>query len=83
MVDDSVSIFWVSVYKISDNWVGILIVYVFIWSHASGLMRLLTADQKQQNVNICEELHQIASSDAPSLSRVITGAPETKQQSSQ
>jgi hypothetical protein len=53
--------------------------------------RILTTDQKQQYVNVCEELRQIASSDATFLSRVITGDeswsycydPETKQQSSQ
>jgi hypothetical protein len=51
----------------------------------------MMADQKQQRVNICKELHQIASDDATFLSRVITGdeswtyghEPETKQQSSQ
>jgi hypothetical protein len=36
-------------------------------------MRFLTADQKQQGVNICEELRLIASNDALFLSRVITG----------
>jgi outer membrane lipoprotein-sorting protein len=54
-------------------------------------MRFLTADQKQQRVNICEELCQIASDDATFLSIVITGDKswiyeydaETKQQSSQ
>jgi hypothetical protein len=53
--------------------------------------RILTAGQKQQCVNICEELCQIASNDATFLSRVIIGDgswiygydPETKQQSSQ
>jgi hypothetical protein len=65
----------------------------FIWSrvHVSGLMRFPTADQKQQRINVCEELRQIASDDAAFLSRVITGDkswiyaydPETKQQSSQ
>jgi hypothetical protein len=63
----------------------------FIWSCVSGLMRFLTADQKQQCVNICEELRQIASKDATFLSRVITDDesrfysydPEIKQQSSQ
>jgi hypothetical protein len=34
---------------------------------------ILTADQKQQRVNICVELHQIASDYATFLSRVITG----------
>jgi hypothetical protein len=54
-------------------------------------MRFLTADQKQQGDNVCEELCQIASDDVTFLSRVITGDeswincydPETKQQSSQ
>jgi hypothetical protein len=63
----------------------------FIWSRVSGLMRFLTADQTQQREKVCEELRQIASDDAISLSRVITGDeswiygydPETKQQSSQ
>jgi hypothetical protein len=53
--------------------------------------KILTADQKEQHVNICEVLRQIASNDATFLSRVITGdqswiygyGPETKQQSSQ
>jgi histone-lysine N-methyltransferase SETMAR len=55
------------------------------------LPRILTADQKQQRVNVCKELHQIASDDASFLSRFITGDeswiysydPETKQQPSQ
>jgi hypothetical protein len=34
--------------------------------------RILTADQKQQRFNVCEELRQI-SDDANVLSRVITG----------
>jgi hypothetical protein len=63
----------------------------FIWSRVSGLMRFLIADQKQQRVNICEELHQIASDNATFLCRVIADDgswiygydPETKQQSSQ
>jgi hypothetical protein len=45
----------------------------FIWSHVSGLMWFLTADQKQQHVNICKELHQITSNHAaffPGLSLV-------------
>jgi hypothetical protein len=54
-------------------------------------MKFLTADQNQQHASIYKELHQIASDDAPFLSRVITGDeswiygydPETKQQSSQ
>jgi len=53
--------------------------------------RILTADQKQQNVNVCTELRQLASDDETFLSRVITGDeswvngydPETKRQSSQ
>jgi len=53
--------------------------------------RILTADQKQQCVNVCTELRQLASNDETFLSRVITGDkswvygydPETKQQSSQ
>jgi hypothetical protein len=47
---------------------------------------ILTADQKQQHVNVCKELHQIAFGNATLLSRVITGDetwiygydPETK-----
>jgi hypothetical protein len=35
-------------------------------------LRFLTANQKQQCVNVCEELRQIASDDAAFLSRVIT-----------
>jgi hypothetical protein len=61
-----------------------------IWTDVT-LPRILTADQKQQCVNICKELHQIASDDATFLSRVITVDeswiygydPETKQQASQ
>jgi len=53
--------------------------------------RILTADQKQQHVNICTELHQLTSNDETFLSRVITGDerwvydydPVAKQQSSQ
>jgi metal-dependent amidase/aminoacylase/carboxypeptidase family protein len=53
--------------------------------------RILTVDQKQQCVNVYEELRQIASDDATFLSRVITGDLswiygydlETKQKSSQ
>jgi len=53
--------------------------------------RMLTADQKQQRVNVCTELRQLASDDETFLSRVITGDesrvygydPETKRQSSQ
>jgi hypothetical protein len=63
----------------------------FIWNQVSGLMHFLTADQKQQYVNFCEDLHQIPSDNATFLSRVITGNgnwiygynPETKQQTSQ
>jgi hypothetical protein len=36
-------------------------------------MRFLTVDQKQQHVNVYEELHQIASNDATFLSSVTTG----------
>ena len=58
---------------------------------AKFVPRILTADQKQQRVNICTELRQLASADEPFLSRVITGDeswvysydPETKQQFSQ
>jgi hypothetical protein len=54
-------------------------------------MQFLTADHKQQRVNVCKELRQIASNDATFLAKVITGDenwiygydPETKQQSSQ
>jgi hypothetical protein len=53
--------------------------------------KILTADQKQQRVNVCKVLQQIASKDATFLSRVITGDEnwiygydsESKQQSSQ
>jgi hypothetical protein len=53
--------------------------------------RILTVDQKQQHVNVCEELHQIASDVVTFFSRVITGDeswiysydPETKQQFSE
>ena len=52
---------------------------------------ILTADHKQQRVNICTELRQLTSDDETFTSRVITGDeswvygynPETKQQSSQ
>ena len=58
---------------------------------AKFVPRILTADQKQQRVNVCTELRQLASDDETFLSRVITGDeswvygydPETKQQSSQ
>jgi hypothetical protein len=63
----------------------------FIWSCVSGLMQFMTADQKQQCVNVYEELRQIASDNETFLSRVITGDeswiygydPETMQQSPQ
>jgi hypothetical protein len=63
----------------------------FIWSPVSGLVRFLTADQKQLRVGIYEGLRHIASDNAAFLSSVITGdeswiysnEPETKQQSSQ
>jgi len=58
---------------------------------AKSVPRILTADQKQQHVNVCTELCQLTSNDAMFLSRVITGDdswvygydPETKRQSSQ
>jgi len=58
---------------------------------AKFVPRILTADQKQQRVNVCIELRQLASDDETFLSRVITGDeswvygydPETKRQSSQ
>jgi len=58
---------------------------------AKFVPRILTADQKQQRVNICTELRQLASDDETFLCRIITGDeswvycydPETKQQSSQ
>jgi hypothetical protein len=40
---------------------------------AKFVPRILTADQEQQHVNVCEEFHQIASDDATFLSKVITG----------
>jgi hypothetical protein len=40
---------------------------------AKFVPRILTADQKQQRVNACEELLQIASEDATFLSTVIAG----------
>jgi hypothetical protein len=40
---------------------------------AKFVPRILTVDQKQQCVNVCKELHQIASDDATFLTRVITG----------
>jgi hypothetical protein len=58
---------------------------------AKFVPRILTADQKQQRIIVCEELRQIVSDDATFLSRVITGDeswiysydPEAKQQFSQ
>jgi len=58
---------------------------------AKFVPRILTADQKEQHVNVCTELHQLTSDDETFLSRVITGDeswvysynPETKRQSSQ
>jgi len=40
---------------------------------AKFLARTLTADQKQQRVNVCTELRQFASDDETFLSRVIAG----------
>jgi len=58
---------------------------------AKFVPRILTTDQKQHRVNVCTELHHLASNDETLLSRVITGDeswvygydPETKRQSSQ
>ena len=58
---------------------------------AKFVPRILTADQKQQCINVCTELRQLASDDEMFLSKVITGDeswvygydPGTKQQSSQ
>ena len=57
---------------------------------AKFVPRILTADQKQQCVNVCTELRQLTSNDETFLSRVIAGDswvygydPETKRQSSQ
>jgi len=58
---------------------------------AKFVPRILTADQKQQRVDVCSELRQLASGDETFLSMVSTGDeswvygydPETKQQSSQ
>jgi len=58
---------------------------------AKFVPRILTADQKQQRVNVCTELRCLASYDETFLSRVITNDeswvydydPETKQESSQ
>jgi hypothetical protein len=48
------------------------ILHPFNWNYVFGLMRFLTADQKQQYVNVCKELRQITSDDATFLPRVIT-----------
>jgi len=40
---------------------------------AKFVPRIVTADQKQQRVNLCTELRQLASNDERFLSRVITG----------
>jgi len=40
---------------------------------AKFVPRILTADQKQQRVNVCTELCLLASNDETFLSRVITG----------
>ena len=40
---------------------------------AKFVPRILTADQKQQRVNVCTELRQLASDDETFLSRIITG----------
>jgi hypothetical protein len=58
---------------------------------AKFVLRILTADQKQQYVNIYIEVHQLACDDEALLSKVILGDeswvysydPEIKQQSSQ
>jgi histone-lysine N-methyltransferase SETMAR len=58
---------------------------------AKFVPRLLTPEQKEQHVAICQELRQRALDDTSFMSRVITGDeswayghdPETKQQSSQ
>jgi len=58
---------------------------------AKFVPRILTADQKQQRVNVCTELRQLALDDETFLFRVITVDeswiygydPETKRQSSQ
>jgi hypothetical protein len=50
---------WESVYKISQLG-GRIDFYIILLESLSGLMRFMTADQKQQYVNVCEELHQIA-----------------------
>jgi len=40
---------------------------------AKFVPRILATDQKQQRVNVCTELRQLASDDETFLSRVITG----------
>jgi len=58
---------------------------------AKFVRRILTADQKQERVNVGTELRQVGSDDETFLSRVITGDeswvydydPETHRQSSQ
>jgi len=40
---------------------------------AKFVARILTADQKQQRVNVCTEIRQLAFDDENFLSRVITG----------
>jgi len=40
---------------------------------ANFVPRILTADQKQQHVNVCTELRQLGSDDETFVSRVITG----------
>jgi hypothetical protein len=58
---------------------------------AKFVPRILTADQKQQGIDVCTELRQLASNDETFLSRDITDDKswvysydqETKQQSSQ
>jgi hypothetical protein len=40
---------------------------------AKFVPRILTADQKQQHIDISTELHQFASDNETSLPRVITG----------
>jgi len=57
---------------------------------AKFVPRILTADQKQQRINVCTELHQLTSDNEMVLSRVVTGDeswvygynPETERQSS-
>jgi hypothetical protein len=57
---------------------------------AKFVPRILADDQKQRHINVCNELHQVASDNETFLSRVITGDErwvygydtDTKQQSS-